>query len=185
MPRARHVPCVRPRARRVRRHVGRALGAGAAGTSAAGELEGAYEARFSHHFARSARICPRHVRIARVGYARRLIGALLRRLKPHRYGPPVGIARTADPLEPIRRPAEFSDYYGKWIAEKDGRVVAFADTSRQLVYEVPTSWASGAVVQSSSSCLRRRRASWSESGSSSRTLPQVPIPGRGRVPTRG
>lgn len=45
-----------------------------------------------------------------------------------------GMTRKSAPhVEPVRRPAEFDDFVGLWIAVKDGRVVATAHNSRDLV----------------------------------------------------
>jgi hypothetical protein len=48
----------------------------------------------------------------------------------------MGFARSAGRGEPTPRPADLESWVGKWVAVKDGRVVAVADTSRALVYEV-------------------------------------------------
>ena len=38
------------------------------------------------------------------------------------------------PMEPTRRPAGLDEFLGKWVAMKNGRVVAAADSSRELAY---------------------------------------------------
>jgi hypothetical protein len=47
-----------------------------------------------------------------------------------------GVARPGERVEPVRRPTELDDFIGKWVAMKDGQVVAVAESSRALVYEV-------------------------------------------------
>lgn len=67
-----------------------------------------------------------------------------------RYRREMGIARGgAEHLEPVRRLPDLDNFVGKWVAVKDGRVIAAADTSRALVYEVHKLGAKGkgAVVQ--------------------------------------
>lgn len=61
----------------------------------------------------------------------------------------MGIARSNPPVEPIPRPPELDDFVGKWVAIKDGHVVAVAESSRALVYEVHKlgDRGRGAVVQ--------------------------------------
>ena len=73
----------------------------------------------------------------------------VRRVQVRRYLREVGIARSTPPLEPVPRPADLDNFIGKWVAVKDGAVVAVADTSRALVYEVHKlgEGARGAVVQ--------------------------------------
>lgn len=54
------------------------------------------------------------------------------------YAPVVGIARRNDgpAHEPARPPADFDRFAGLWVAVKDGRVIAAAGTSRELVYDL-------------------------------------------------
>jgi hypothetical protein len=62
----------------------------------------------------------------------------------------MGIARAGGGrVESVRRPADLDNFVGKWVAVKDGRVIAAAETSRALVYEVHKLGAKGkgAVVQ--------------------------------------
>lgn len=62
----------------------------------------------------------------------------------------MGIARGgAEHLEPVRRLPDLDDFVGKWVAVKGGHIIAAADTSRALVYEVHKLGAKGkgAVVQ--------------------------------------
>ena len=50
---------------------------------------------------------------------------------------PGGVARHFEQhLEPEKRPHDLERYVGMWVAVKDGRVVAVAETSRHLVYEL-------------------------------------------------
>lgn len=65
------------------------------------------------------------------------------------YGHGMGLARSGGPLAPVRRPADLDNFEGKWVAVRDGEVIAVADTSRALVYEVRKlgSWGEGAVAQ--------------------------------------
>jgi hypothetical protein len=63
-------------------------------------------------------------------------GALAGRLR-FRYGylitkPP----RRVNELAPVARPAALDGYVGKWVAVKEGRVVASADTGPKLVAKV-------------------------------------------------
>lgn len=45
-----------------------------------------------------------------------------------------GMARTNSPhIEPVRRLAELDQYAGLWVAVKDGKVIASAQNSRELV----------------------------------------------------
>lgn len=39
-------------------------------------------------------------------------------------------------VEPVRQPPELHEFRGKWVAVKDGRVVAAANSSLELVSEV-------------------------------------------------
>lgn len=62
----------------------------------------------------------------------------------------MGLARTSGGFpRPVPRLRELDDFVGKWVAVKDGKVVAAAESSRALVYEVHKlgSRAEGAVVQ--------------------------------------
>jgi hypothetical protein len=62
----------------------------------------------------------------------------------------MGIARDGGGrVETVRRLADLDNFVGKWVAVKDGRVIAAAETSRALVYEVHKLGAKGrgAVVQ--------------------------------------
>ena len=43
------------------------------------------------------------------------------------------MARECDPIEPLPRVAAIDQYTGQWVAVKDGRVVASAIRSRDLV----------------------------------------------------
>lgn len=65
------------------------------------------------------------------------------------YRRSMGIARSNPAVEPIPRPEELDDFVGKWVAIKDGHVVAVAESSRALVYEVHKlgDRGRGAVVQ--------------------------------------
>lgn len=60
-----------------------------------------------------------------------------------------GPARSSPAAQPVPRPAELDHFIGKWVAVKDGQVIAVAETSRGLVYEVHKlgSSAKGAVAQ--------------------------------------
>jgi Family of unknown function (DUF5678) len=57
--------------------------------------------------------------------------------------------KPSEPMEPIRRAADLDEFFGKWVAVKDGRIVAVADTSRGLAYELKKlgSAAKGAVMR--------------------------------------
>jgi hypothetical protein len=61
----------------------------------------------------------------------------------------VAISRRPGQVEPDRRLRDLDNFVGRWVAVKDGRVVAAADTSRSLVYELHKlgSSARGAVAQ--------------------------------------
>lgn len=47
----------------------------------------------------------------------------------------MGIARGGRPTSPAAAP-DLSEHLGLWVAVKDGRVVAAADTPRKLVHEL-------------------------------------------------
>lgn len=74
---------------------------------------------------------------------------LYRRGVAERYRRGMGIARSNPPVEPVPRPPELDNFVGKWVAIKEGRVVAAADSSRALVDEVHKlgEHGLGAVVQ--------------------------------------
>lgn len=62
----------------------------------------------------------------------------------------MGVGRSQKGFKhPVRRPKELDAYEGLWVAMKDGKVVAKARTSRELVYEVHKKGpeAEGAVAQ--------------------------------------
>lgn len=62
----------------------------------------------------------------------------------------VGFGRRASGVvDPVRRPRELDGFVGRWVAVKNGKVVASADTSRALVYEVRKlgSRGAGAIAQ--------------------------------------
>lgn len=67
-----------------------------------------------------------------------------------RYAGQMGLARRhKGPFEPERRPSELQKYVGLWVAVKDGKVIAAAETSRDLVHSVRKlgSRGEGAVAQ--------------------------------------
>lgn len=51
--------------------------------------------------------------------------------------------RRVNELTPVRRPTELDGYVGQWVAVKEGRVIASADTSRELVTKVKALGAQG------------------------------------------
>lgn len=52
-----------------------------------------------------------------------------------RYGVVMPAARQPfEPIEPTRRAAGLDEFLGKWVAVKNGNVLAAADTSRELAY---------------------------------------------------
>ena len=54
-----------------------------------------------------------------------------------RYGVDMPVARQPpQPIEPIRRLEDLDEYFGNWVAIRGAQVVAFADTSRALAYEL-------------------------------------------------
>jgi hypothetical protein len=58
-----------------------------------------------------------------------------RRIK--QYGADVPIARQPKhAVEPVKRLAALNEFFGKWVAVKDGEVIAFSDTSRGLAFEL-------------------------------------------------
>ncbi len=59
----------------------------------------------------------------------------LQRSRPG-YGDPVGIARRATRVPPIRRPTGLERYAGMWVLVLDGEVVAAEKTSRDLAYRL-------------------------------------------------
>lgn len=62
----------------------------------------------------------------------------------------MGVARHHDGFaNPVPRLRELDEFIGKWVAVKDGHVVAAAESSKALVYEVHKLGANGkgAVVQ--------------------------------------
>ena len=56
-----------------------------------------------------------------------------------------------EPMEPERRPPELDRWAGLWVAVKDGKVIAAASTSLELVRELrklrPVGAGKGAVAQ--------------------------------------
>lgn len=65
----------------------------------------------------------------------RLVG-IWRRLNGAPYAARVGIARRGGPKPPVPPPADLAQHQGRWVAVRDGKVVAVADTPKQLVYEM-------------------------------------------------
>jgi hypothetical protein len=61
----------------------------------------------------------------------------------------MGHARSHERIPPVRHLPELDKYEGKWVAVKDGAVVASAQTSRELVAELRRigDAAEGAVAQ--------------------------------------
>lgn len=55
------------------------------------------------------------------------------------------IARSHPPVEPERHLDALDEFEGKWVAVKDGRVVAAADTSSDLAYRLHDRDIRGAV----------------------------------------
>lgn len=50
-------------------------------------------------------------------------------------------------MEPVPYPSGLEEFAGKWVALVDGEVVAAADTSRDLVYDMRKRGIRGATVQ--------------------------------------
>lgn len=61
--------------------------------------------------------------------------ALWRRVNRASYPPAMGIARRGTP-QPAEPPADLARFYGLWVAVRDGKVLAAAETPKQLVYEM-------------------------------------------------
>ena len=59
----------------------------------------------------------------------------------------MAVARNHPEMEPIPRDANLSSHVGKWVAVKDGRVVAVAATSTALAYELRNRGITRAVSQ--------------------------------------
>lgn len=71
----------------------------------------------------------------------------LRREPDAPYPEDVSTARSLPPVEPVPYPTVLEEYAGKWVAVVEGHVVAAADTSRELVYEIKKRAILGAIVQ--------------------------------------
>lgn len=54
----------------------------------------------------------------------------------HGYPPDVPIGRSAPEKTPVPYLEEKDRYQNLWVAVKDGRIIAVAETSRALVYEL-------------------------------------------------
>jgi hypothetical protein len=63
--------------------------------------------------------------------------------KPWRYSGGMGIRRKPKRVEVERRPEGIDDWAGMWVAVKDGKVIAAAHNSRDLVPEVRSKGESG------------------------------------------
>lgn len=63
----------------------------------------------------------------------------------------MGRARRPEPMEPVRRLPELDNWVGLWVAVKDGKVIAAASTSLELVDALhklrPAGVGKGAVAQ--------------------------------------
>lgn len=80
----------------------------------------------------------------------KIVRCAWRVVKPHAYARDMGRHRgPGRGVEPARRPAELDEFRGKWVAVKDGKVIAAAATSLELVSEVRRQGprAQGAVAQ--------------------------------------
>lgn len=48
----------------------------------------------------------------------------------------MGISRASYPRQPVPHMPELEEHRGKWVAVKDGEVVAVANSSKDLAYEL-------------------------------------------------
>jgi hypothetical protein len=71
--------------------------------------------------------------------------------RQYAYGRGMGLSRRRQPVEPERRLAELDQWVGLWVAVKDGKVIAAAPSSLELVDALhklqPVGAGKGAVAQ--------------------------------------
>jgi hypothetical protein len=75
--------------------------------------------------------------------------SLWRRVNRSNYSRDMGIARGKGRMPAVPRPTSLDRYAGQWVAVKDGKVVAHARRSREVVAKMQAlgSSADGAVLQ--------------------------------------
>lgn len=78
---------------------------------------------------------------------RRRLAKVWRVVNRRAYARDMGMQGRHRRLEPVRQPPELHEFRGKWVAVKDGRVVAAANSSLELVSEVRRQLLKGAVAQ--------------------------------------
>lgn len=62
-------------------------------------------------------------------------------------GVAMGISRSRPPMRPVPHLPELDEFRGKWVAVKNGEVIAVASSSKDLAYELRWRNIQGAVAQ--------------------------------------